>query len=128
MISNYIIAEVAQSHEGALGIAHSFIDAAATAGADAIKFQTHLAEEESSIHEKFRIKMSNRDKTRYDYWDRTSFAFDEWQGLLKHSQEKNINFSEWIKSSYLPTPTIIEASKVLYRNHNVMPQVYLLLR
>ena len=39
--------------------------------------------------------------------------------LEKTNQEKTINFSEWIKSSYLPTPTIIEASKVLYKGHNV---------
>ena len=39
--------------------------------------------------------------------------------LEKTNQEKNINFSKWIKSSYLPTPTIIEASKVLYKGHNV---------
>ena len=39
--------------------------------------------------------------------------------LEKTNQEKSINFSEWIKSSYLPTPTIIEASKVLYKGHNV---------
>ncbi|MFT5181360.1 MAG: N,N'-diacetyllegionaminate synthase, partial [Alphaproteobacteria bacterium] len=44
----YLIAEVAQAHDGSLGTAHAFIDAAAKAGADAIKFQTHLAEAEST--------------------------------------------------------------------------------
>ena len=43
-----IIAEVAQAHDGSLGMAHAFIDAAANAGADAIKFQTHIAEAEST--------------------------------------------------------------------------------
>ena len=37
-----IIAEVAQAHDGSFGIAKSFIDAVSEAGADVIKFQTHL--------------------------------------------------------------------------------------
>lgn len=48
-----IIAELAQAHEGSLGIAHSYIDALAETGVDAIKFQTHIADAESSIHEPF---------------------------------------------------------------------------
>ena len=39
--------------------------------------------------------------------------------LEKISHDREINFMDWIKSSYLPTPTIIEASKVLYKGHNV---------
>ncbi len=46
----FIIAEVAQAHDGSLGLAHSFIDSAADCGADAIKFQTHIAEEESTLN------------------------------------------------------------------------------
>ena len=40
--------EVAQAHDGSLGIAHAFVDAIADAGADAVKFQTHIAEAEST--------------------------------------------------------------------------------
>ena len=36
----YIIAEIAQAHEGSLGLAHSYIDAIANTGVNAIKFQT----------------------------------------------------------------------------------------
>ena len=39
----FLIAEIAQAHDGSLGIAHSYIDAVAEAGVDAIKFQTHIA-------------------------------------------------------------------------------------
>ena len=39
--------------------------------------------------------------------------------LNKTNFQKEIIFSEWINSSYLPTPTIIEASKVLYKGHGV---------
>ena len=44
-----IIGEVAQSHDGSLGTAHAFIDAIANAGADAVKFQTHIAAAESTL-------------------------------------------------------------------------------
>ncbi len=88
----FIIAEVAQAHDGSLGFAHSFIDAAADCGADAIKFQTHIASAESSQDEKFRIQMSGQDATRYDYWKRMEFTADEWAGLSKHAQDKGIVF------------------------------------
>ena len=38
-----VIGEVAQSHDGSLGMAHAFIDAIAKTSADAVKFQTHIA-------------------------------------------------------------------------------------
>jgi len=43
---------VAQPHDGSLGLAHAFIDAIADAGADAVKFQTHIATAESTAHER----------------------------------------------------------------------------
>ncbi|MFN3940050.1 MAG: hypothetical protein ACK4IY_05650, partial [Chitinophagales bacterium] len=63
----YTIAEIAQAHDGSLGIAHSYIDAWAETGVDAVKFQTHIAEAESSEFEQFRVQFSYEDKTRYDY-------------------------------------------------------------
>ncbi|HEX2787471.1 MAG TPA: N-acetylneuraminate synthase family protein [Ignavibacteria bacterium] len=87
-----IIAEVAQAHDGSLGMAHSFIDLAADAGADIIKFQTHIADEESSIDEPWRVKFSKQDKTRFDYWKRMEFTEVEWIGLKQHCDERGIEF------------------------------------
>lgn len=42
----FVIAEVGQAHEGSLGIAHSYIDALAETGVNAVKFQTHIAQAE----------------------------------------------------------------------------------
>ncbi len=75
-----------------MGIAHSFIDAAAQAGADAIKFQTHIASAESTRDETFRIRMSGQDESRYDYWKRMEFTKDQWYGLAKHAKESGLVF------------------------------------
>lgn len=87
-----IIAEVGQAHEGSLGIAHSYIDALAKTGIDAVKFQVHIAEAESSEFEPFRVKFSTQDKTRFDYWKRMEFSFEQWQELKTHCDEVGVEF------------------------------------
>lgn len=87
-----IIAEIAQAHEGSLGIAHSYIDALAEAGVDAVKFQTHIAEAESSLFESFRIKFSYEDETRMDYWKRMEFTPEQWAGLKQHCTDAGVEF------------------------------------
>lgn len=87
-----IIGEVAQSHDGSLGMAHAFIDAIAAAGADAIKFQTHIAAEESTRREPWRVKFSPQDATRYDYWRRMEFTPGQWAGLKRHADEAGLLF------------------------------------
>jgi N-acetylneuraminate synthase len=86
------IAEIAQAHEGSLGIAHSYIDALAGTGVDAVKFQTHIAHAESSEYEPFRVKFSYEDATRYDYWKRMEFTPEQWAGLKQHCEDKGMEF------------------------------------
>ena len=88
----FIIAEIGQAHEGSLGILHSYIDALVDTGVDAIKFQTHIAEAESSIHEPFRINFSYVDKTRFDYWKRMSFSPEQWRDIKQHCDNNKIEF------------------------------------
>lgn len=87
-----IIAEVGQAHEGSLGILHSYIDALAEAGVDVIKFQTHIAEAESSDLEPFRINFSYEDKSRYDYWERMEFKEHQWAGIKSHCEDVGVEF------------------------------------
>lgn len=102
-----IIGEVAQAHDGSLGMAHAFIDAIAEAGADAIKFQTHIAAAESTAAEQWRVKFSYQDATRYDYWKRMEFTEEQWQGLAKHAEQRSLVF--------LSSPFSIEAVELLLR-------------
>lgn len=88
----FIIAEVAQAHEGSLGIAHSYIEALAETGVDAVKFQTHIAEAESSLYEEFRVNFSYEDKTRFDYWKRMEFSLEQWKGLKAHCEKLGMEF------------------------------------
>lgn len=87
-----IIAEIAQAHDGSLGIAHSYIDCLAEAGVDVVKFQTHIAEAESSCYEPFRVKFSYEDDTRFDYWHRMEFTKEQWKGLKEHCEQKGVEF------------------------------------
>ncbi len=87
-----VIAEVAQAHDGSLGMAHAFIDAAAAAGADAVKFQTHIAAAESTPAEPWRTRFSPQDASRFDYWRRMEFSADQWKGLKRHADETGILF------------------------------------
>jgi N,N'-diacetyllegionaminate synthase len=87
-----VIAEIALSHDGSLGMAHAFLDAAAEAGADAVKFQTHIATAESTFDEPFRIAFSPQDAKRYDYWRRTAFTAEQWQELAVRAKKRGVMF------------------------------------
>jgi len=87
-----VIGEIAQTHDGSLGTAHAYIDAVANAGADAIKFQTHIATAESTPGEPWRIKFSKQDATRFEYWERMEFTEEQWHGLAEHARERGLIF------------------------------------
>ncbi len=102
-----IIGEVAQAHDGSLGLAHAFIDGIANAGADAVKFQTHIASAESTPEERWRVAFSKQDATRYEYWKRMEFTEEQWDGLKKHASERGLKF--------LSSPFSVEAADLLQR-------------
>jgi N-acetylneuraminate synthase len=102
-----VVGEVAQAHDGSLGFAHTFIDAIAAAGADAVKFQTHIASAESTPSEPWRVRFSSQDATRYDYWKRMEFSENAWHALKKHADERKL----W----FLSSPFSVEAIDLLER-------------
>jgi N-acetylneuraminate synthase len=102
-----IIGEVGIAHDGSLGTAHAFVDAIAAAGADAVKFQTHIAAAESTPSEPFRVKFSRQDATRYEFWQRLEFSEEQWHGLADHAKERGLLF--------LSSPFSLEAVDLLAR-------------
>jgi len=102
-----VIGEVGQAHDGSLGTAHAFIDAIADSGADAVKFQTHIAAAESRTDEPWRVKFSYCDDTRYEYWKRMEFTPQAWDGLRQHAQDRGLVF--------VSSPFSLEAVELLRR-------------
>ena len=94
------------AHDGSLALAHAYIDAVAAAGADAVKFQCHIAEAESTPAEPWRVRPKwPQDASRYEYWRRTAFSADEWAGLKGHADQDGLIF--------LCSPFSVEAVKLL---------------
>ena len=104
---SYVVAEIAQGHDGSLGLAHAYIDAAADAGADAVKFQTHIAAAESTRDEPWRVRFSRQDRTRLSYWKRMEFSESQWKALKRHADRRGVAF--------LSSPFSVEAVRLLSR-------------
>ena len=102
-----VVAEVALAHDGSLGLAHAFIDAVARANVNAVKFQTHIADAESTPREPWRVHFSYQDATRQEYWRRTAFTESQWRGLADHAADRGLHF--------LSSPFSVEAFELLDR-------------
>jgi N,N'-diacetyllegionaminate synthase len=101
-----IVAEVGQAHEGSLGQAHAYIEAIAQAGADAVKFQCHIAEAESTPDEQWRVPPDwPQDESRYAYWKRMEFTQEQWWSLATHAEQAGLIF--------LCSPFSVEAVRLL---------------
>ena len=100
---NRIIAEIGSVHDGSLGNALRLIDAAAEAGADAVKFQTHLAEAESLADAPSPGYFS--DEPRIAYFKRSGFTAEQWKKLARQAQAAKVVF--------LSSPFSIEAVDLL---------------
>jgi N,N'-diacetyllegionaminate synthase len=85
-----LIAEIGSVHDGSFGNAGRLIDAAAAAGADAVKLQTHIAAAETLADAPSPGYFSAED--RMSYFDRTGFTPDQWAALHDHAREAGIAF------------------------------------
>jgi N,N'-diacetyllegionaminate synthase len=101
-----IIAEVGQSHRGKIKNIERIINLISKTGADFIKFQTHYGEDESTLDEPFRVKISNY-KSRIDYWKSVEFNINEWKKIKNICDKKKIIF--------LSSPFSIKAVKILHK-------------
>ena len=106
----FLISEIGQAHDGSLGSVHSYIDALKNTGVDAVKFQIHYADAESSKYEKFRVKFSYQDKSRYDYWKRMEFTPEQWAEIKRHCEK--------VKLKFIASPFSIKAVEMLKSINN----------
>ncbi len=87
---NIIIAEIGSTHDGSLSLAKKSIRAAANSGADAVKFQLHVAEDETLINAPSPYYFKN--ESRYEYFKRTSFNFKEWKQITNECKKNKVEF------------------------------------
>lgn len=87
----FIIAEIAQAHNGSFLEALAYIDAVAEAGVDAVKFQCHIASEESSPEEPWRVPIAGY-PSRYAYWQAMEFNEYQWSALKARSGGAGLAF------------------------------------
>ncbi|MFJ9534510.1 N-acetylneuraminate synthase family protein [Herbaspirillum sp. NPDC101396] len=86
----YIIAEVGSVHDGSFGNAQRLIDVAASCGADAVKFQTHLPAAETLKDAP--MPSYFKGEPRFEYFARTGFTLEQWKKLAKHAADAGIEF------------------------------------
>jgi len=85
----FIIAEVGSTHDGSFGNAKCAIDVVAECGADAVKFQTHIAEAETLRNAP--MPSYFKGEPRFEYFQRTSFSHNQWIELKAYAEEKGLS-------------------------------------
>lgn len=86
-----VIAELGINHEGSLKTAFEMVDAAARAGVEVLKHQTHIVEDEMSGAAK-KVIPGNADVSIYEIMERCSLNENEEIALKKYVEEKGMIF------------------------------------
>jgi N,N'-diacetyllegionaminate synthase len=98
-----LIAEIGSVHDGSYGNAIKLIEAAASCGADAVKFQTHIAEAETLADAPSPPYFKG--EPRLAYFRRTGFTPEQWRGLKAACEAAGVDF--------LSSPFSLEAVDLL---------------
>jgi len=85
-----LIAEIGSIHDGSYGNAVKAIEAAAAAGADTVKFQTHVADAETLPDAP--MPPYFKGEPRLQYFRRTAFTLEQWRGLAAAAKDCGVGF------------------------------------
>lgn len=86
-----IIAEIGINHEGSLEVAKEMVDAAFRAGAECVKHQTHIVEDEMSGEAK-KVIPGNADVSIYEIMKRCALDEDDEKALKDYVESKGMIF------------------------------------
>lgn len=98
-----VIAEIGSVHDGSIGNAIKLVQLAKKCGASHVKFQTHIAQHETT-KDAPNSKYFKFEK-RYEYFKRTAFTLKQWKLIKKECDERSIIF--------ISSPFSIEAVNLL---------------
>ena len=91
----FIIAEAGVNHNGSIEIARQMVDAAALAGADAVKFQTFKAGNlvcKNAKKADYQIETTDSLETQYDMLTKLELTPEMHQELIEYCADRNIMF------------------------------------
>ncbi|WP_214803657.1 N-acetylneuraminate synthase [Exiguobacterium sp. ERU656] len=86
-----VIAEIGINHEGDLNVAKQMVDAAHKAGAEIVKHQTHVVEDEMSAAAK-KVIPGNTDVSIYEVMERCALNEEDETELKRYVEEKGMIF------------------------------------
>lgn len=104
----FIIAEAGVNHNGDLALARQLVDAATAAGADAVKFQTFVADQlvtKTADRAAYQKQNMGGDETQYAMLKRLELTHDMHRALIQYCAERHIRF--------LSTPFSIASAELL---------------
>ena len=87
---NIIIAESGSNHDGNIILAKQHILSAKKSGADYVKFQMHIAEEETLKNAPSPSYFNKED--RFSYFNRINFSFKDWIKIKNYCKSNKIGF------------------------------------
>ena len=90
-----IIAEAGVNHDGSLSKAKKLIDAAASAGADYVKFQTYNVSKlilKSTPKAQYQKKNTRSSSSQYSMLKKLELSHEDHYNLIKYSNKKKIKF------------------------------------
>ena len=85
-----IIAEIGSAHDGDINKALALVKRASSSGADIIKFQMHIADEETLIDAPSPSYFKK--EKRFDYFKRTAFTLKNWKRIKKFCEKLGKEF------------------------------------
>ncbi|WP_318439215.1 N-acetylneuraminate synthase [Photobacterium leiognathi] len=91
----FIIAEAGVNHNGDINLAKKLIDAAATAGVDAVKFQTWKTEllvTEDAKMADYQVQNTQREETQFEMLKRLELSYSDFSELKTYCDDRNIQF------------------------------------
>ena len=92
MNKTFIIAEAGVNHNGKVSIAKRLIDNAKYAGADAIKFQTFIPDQLTTVNAKTAKYQSKKSISQQSLLKKLNLKFKDFIVLKKYCKKKNIFF------------------------------------